>query len=77
MVEIGALLFGLALAGIGLTGVRHARWISRLSEQIDAIGSTTTWDEVEPAAWKVSLNRVLFGFVALLGVVFVVGGLLS
>ena len=56
-----------------LFGLPMAIWpykLTRFEEQMDAIGSTRSWSEVEPADWKVLLNRAL-------GVVFVVVGLLA
>ncbi|WP_336359589.1 hypothetical protein [Haladaptatus sp. ZSTT2] len=45
-----------------LGGFLAARWpyrFARFSERIDAIGSTTPRDQVEPAEWNVLLTRVL------------------
>lgn len=49
---------GLVLVFGCLFGFRFAYELARLSEQLDAIGSTTPWDEIEPAGWKVFLYRV-------------------
>ncbi|PSP55616.1 hypothetical protein BRC82_04875 [Halobacteriales archaeon QS_1_67_19] len=52
-------------------GVPLAVWpykMSRFEERLDAIGSKRSWSAVEPADWKVALNRVL-------GVLFVVVGI--
>jgi uncharacterized membrane protein len=32
--------------------------MARFSEQLDAIGSTRRWSEVEPADWKVMLTKI-------------------
>ncbi|WP_332899385.1 hypothetical protein [Haladaptatus sp. CMSO5] len=45
-----------------LGGLPAALWpsrLARLGEQLDAIGSTTPLDRVEPAEWNVLLTRVL------------------
>jgi hypothetical protein len=58
-----------------VVGVPHAVWpykLARFKEQMDSIGSKRSWDEVEPADWKVTLTRVLgvgMAGVGLLGIV--------
>lgn len=44
-----------------IVGIPSAVWpyeLARFSERMDSIGSTRRWEEVEPAAWKVTLTRV-------------------
>jgi hypothetical protein len=54
----------------------YARAFTRFGEQLDAIGSTTRWEDVEPAEWNVLLTRLIAGafaaggFVWLLTIVF-------
>jgi hypothetical protein len=67
MVDAGAVVLGLLLVGIGVAGIRYAYWLSRVSERIDAIGSTTPWHEVEPAGWRVAVTRAMFAGLGLLG----------
>jgi hypothetical protein len=42
-------------------GVPSVVWpyeLARVSEQLDSVGSTRRWEDVEPAGWKVTLTRV-------------------
>jgi hypothetical protein len=42
-------------------GVPSVVWpyeLARVSEQLDSVGSTRQWEDVEPAGWKVTLTRV-------------------
>ncbi|MDS0259644.1 hypothetical protein NDI56_09595 [Haloarcula sp. S1CR25-12] len=66
------LAFGPLLAIGGALSYRYAYQITRISEQLDAIGSTTRASEVEPAEWNVAVTKVL----GAAGVVFGVGWLL-
>jgi hypothetical protein len=61
-----AFLAVLMIVGGGL-GFRFAYAVSQFEERVDAIGSTTPWHEVEPADWKVLLNRIVFGGLAIAG----------
>ena len=67
---------GLVLLVGGAVGARYAHVLARFDEQIDSIGSTRRWDEVEPATWKVAF--VLFAGVVgfLIGVFLLVSALL-
>ena len=68
--------FGLlALVG-GTTIYYYAEGLTRFSEQLDAIGSKTRMEEVEPADWNVALTRFAGAVVAFVGLALVVGGLL-
>lgn len=58
---------GVLLVLLGLPAALLPYPIARFSERTDAIGSKTSWVEVEPADWKVTFTRVG-------GVVFVGGG---
>jgi len=42
--------------------------IARFEERLDAIGSKRSWSEVEPANWKVALNKLLGAGMSLFGV---------
>ncbi|WP_247729358.1 hypothetical protein [Halovivax limisalsi] len=60
-------------------GVPTAVWpyeIARFEEQLDSIGSKRSWSDVEPADWKVALNKYLGIGMAGFGALFVIGGLL-
>lgn len=73
----GALVLGLFLLIGGGVWFRFARGVARLEEQFDSIGSKRRWSEVEPAEWKVALNKV-FGACAVIVGLFVIGtGLLG
>jgi len=61
------LVTGAALLLCGLFGATFAYAIALLSEQFDAIGSTTPTEAVEPAAWKVRLTRLTGVAIALVG----------
>ena len=71
----------LAYAVVGLLfGVPMAVYpyrLARFEERLDAIGSKRSWNEVEPAGWKVSLNRVFGAAMALFGGLVVAGHLLG
>lgn len=43
----------------GLAFWRRAEAISRWNEQMNAIGNTQPWSEVEPADWRVRLTEVV------------------
>lgn len=60
-------LLGVALLLIGLGMIIYAQRITRVGEQIDAIGSTRSSFEVEPTDWNVAVTRILGAGVALLG----------
>ena len=63
-------LLGFVLLVGGAVGARYAHVLAKWDEQLDSIGSTRSWDAVEPATWKVT-------FVLLAGVVgFLVGAFL-
>ncbi|MXR53085.1 hypothetical protein GRX03_15920 [Halovenus sp. WSH3] len=67
----GRFIFGLFLIVVGGIDVAYARPLARFGEQIDAIGSTRSWSEVEPAEWKVWLTKVGGGVAIFVGVVLV------
>ncbi|WP_135365496.1 hypothetical protein [Halosimplex halophilum] len=69
-------LLGLIVIGVGAVMVRYAYGISRFSEQLDAIGSTTPAHEVEPAAWNVALTKIGGGLAIAFGLYLVVSALL-
>lgn len=51
-------LAGVALLSISIVGHQYAYQLARWSERLDSIGSTTEWDDVEPAFWKVLLYQI-------------------
>jgi hypothetical protein len=51
--------------------------LARFEERLDAIGSKRSWNEVEPAGWKVFLNRIVGAAMALFGGLVVAGHLLG
>lgn len=61
-ITLGA--FMLVAGGLGVVYPYKIAWFS---EVIDAIGSTTSLDSVEPAGWKVSLTRITSSILALVG----------
>ncbi|WP_224448140.1 hypothetical protein [Haloprofundus salilacus] len=60
---------------VGAVLVRYAYPPSRISEQLDAVGSETPPHAVEPADWKVNLTKVWGPGMVVLGAYFVVYGL--
>ena len=70
MVALLGVMAGLAVVGIGALIVRHAYAVTKIEEQIDAIGSKRT-GEIEPADWHVLLTKVFGAMVAGGGVVIV------
>ena len=56
--EIGRVLFGLAVAAFGLYPTLAPYNSARLGERFDAIGSERHWVTVEPTDWSVRLTRV-------------------
>jgi len=67
-VSQGLLLYGLLVVAVGGGLYRVARPLARFSEQLDAIGSTTPADEVEPADWKVWLYRGIAVLIVVAGI---------
>lgn len=72
----GAIFLSLVMMAGGALGFRYAYAVSQFEERVDAIGSTTPWHEVEPAAWKVVLNRIIFGGIAAVGAIWLLSVLL-
>lgn len=63
----GQVFVGLLMIVGGTIGYRYARPLTRFSEQIDAIGSTTDPSEVEPAGWNVFLTKAFAALFVLFG----------
>lgn len=61
---------GVVFLAIGLPGAVKPDMVTRFLEQLDAIGSKTSWDEVEPAEWNVTLTRFGGIFMTALGVAY-------
>ena len=61
-------VLGTLLIGFGLLSAVWPYRVARFEEQLDAIGSKQSWDEVEPAEWKVTLTRGIGVVLALFGV---------
>lgn len=68
---------GVVLLALGGVGVKYSYQLSQFDEQLDAIGSTTSYGEVEPAAWKVLATKAVAAVVGVLGAVTLVAGLLA
>lgn len=60
-------LIGIALFVVGAVSARYAHVLARWDEQLDAIGSTRSWDEVEPATWKITVVLLAALLTALVG----------
>lgn len=63
----------LVFIGIGVPSVAAPYALTRVSEQLDAIGSTRRMSDVEPAAWNVWLTRAV-GTAMLAAAIWVLGG---
>ncbi|WP_254824355.1 hypothetical protein [Haloglomus halophilum] len=72
MVEPLVFAGGLFIFLAGLVGAALPRTTATLGERIDAIGSTRSWDEVEPTSWNVTWTRFWGVVLMFLGVVFIV-----
>lgn len=70
-------LCGLLAVLVGAALYQFARPLARFSEQLDAVGSTTPTEDVEPADWKVLLYRGSALLVALVGALLAGRGALS
>ena len=73
MANVNMLFYGGLLFVFGLAGYAYAYEFARGSEQVDAIGSKRDRSEVEPADWKVALQRSISGLLALAGLGIIVG----
>lgn len=59
--------FGAFMLVVGGLGVAYPYKIAMYGEMIDAIGSTRSLDDVEPAGWNVTLTRMASAVVAIVG----------
>ncbi|WP_436906804.1 hypothetical protein [Halosimplex marinum] len=64
-----ATVVGAVLLTVGLFGVFRPYTVALWRERLDAVGSTRSWDEIEPTDWRVRIARYTFG-------VFLAGGIL-
>jgi len=76
MAESGALLGALLLLLVGLASVTWPYKLARWSEILDAIGRKPA-GRVEPADWKVWMNRAGGAILATIGFLFVLASLLQ
>ena len=67
-------VLGTLLVGFGLLGAVWPYRVARFEEQLDAIGSKRSWDEVEPTEWKVMLTRVIGVVFTLIGIAIFLDG---
>jgi hypothetical protein len=56
---VARVLLGIVLVAVGVVFYRRAETVTWFFEVIDAIGSKTRADEVEPAEWNVLLTKLL------------------
>ncbi|PSQ37566.1 hypothetical protein BRD05_00320 [Halobacteriales archaeon QS_9_70_65] len=61
-------VLGTLIVAFGLVNAVWPYRVARFEEQLDAIGSKRSWDEVEPAEWKITLTRGIGVVIALFGV---------
>ncbi|ELZ73694.1 hypothetical protein C457_00365 [Haloferax prahovense DSM 18310] len=64
------LLVAAVFLAVGLPAAAFPSRVSKLGERVDAIGSKTSKDEVEPAEWNVTLTRFVGVFTSALGVAY-------
>lgn len=62
---------GVVFVVTGVIAYRYAYTLAWFSEQLDAIGSKTPADEVEPADWNVALTRYSGAAGVLVGLFFI------
>lgn len=74
--EGGVLPLGVMLLLLGAPGTLYPYKLTRLGEQLDAIGSTTPAREVEPARWNVLITRIVSGAMVVFGSAVVLGAVL-
>ncbi|WP_459194752.1 hypothetical protein [Halosimplex sp. J119] len=65
-----ATLVGAVLLTVGLFGVLRPYTVALWRERLDAVGSTRSWDDVEPAEWRVTIARYTFAILLAGGVLF-------
>ncbi|ELZ93970.1 hypothetical protein C440_10133 [Haloferax mucosum ATCC BAA-1512] len=70
IMDVQTVFFGVLSVFGGVVIYRHAYGFTKFSEQIDAIGSKTPADEVEPAEWNVMLTKLAGLFFVGLGLFF-------
>ncbi|WP_410766145.1 hypothetical protein [Haloferax sp. DFSO60] len=63
-------MVGVMFLAIGLPGAVFPYRVTKLGERIDAFGSKTPRDDVEPAEWNVTLTRFGGVFATALGVAY-------
>ena len=61
-------ILGTVLLAIGIASAVRPYEVARFEDRLDAIGSTRSWSEIEPADWKVLLTRLGGIAVSLFGV---------
>ena len=66
-------VYGGMLLVFALPSVAAPHLLARFSEQVDSIGSTRRWGDVEPAGWNVWLTRAI-GTAMLVGAFWLFGG---
>jgi hypothetical protein len=71
------LFFGPLLAVWGAAMSKYAYEFSKFGEQLDAIGSSTSANEVEPAGWNVALTRIFGILLSIGGVLWFLDGLVT
>ncbi|ELZ26928.1 hypothetical protein C475_08336 [Halosimplex carlsbadense 2-9-1] len=64
-----ATLVGAVLFAVGLFGVLQPYTVALWRERLDAVGSTRSWNDVEPTDWRVTIARYTFA-------IFLAGGAL-
>jgi hypothetical protein len=63
-------LVGVMFLAFGIPGAVFPYRVTKVGEQIDAFGSKTPRDEIEPAEWNVTLTRFVGVFATVLGVAY-------
>jgi hypothetical protein len=58
-------------------GLPPAVWpykLARFEERLDGIGSKRSWSEIEPADWRVTLNRIMGAGMTIVGILGLIAG---
>lgn len=70
MVQPVGVVLGLGLLVVGALACLRPRPVARFREQLDAVGSTTSLEAVEPTGWRVTGTRITGAVLALAGLLF-------
>jgi hypothetical protein len=64
-------VLSLMLIIVGIPTLLYPYKVARFEERLDGIGSKRSWSEIEPAEWKVLLNRLTGFILVAIGVILI------